>query len=550
MRKALLPIPEVRAFPDLTEDIFLSLEDTFATQCSFKDSYLRSTYRSKYVSKETLSPALRAEAAISKWLLVEENNARTTTRLIADTPTWRWCDYDRFLTFARDRIASILGPLPDGLLSFGSFTNGASTSHGRNVGCLERKFVDNIDSTQEAWSLLSSSIEGFEGWSSHSAVHLEPRIVKGNTMFTVPKSTEIDRVAAKEPDFNLFGQKAVGDHIRRRLRVSGINLNDQSVNRNLAKLGSKTRDLATIDLSSASDTVTSALVSTLLSPDWFVVLSKLRSDFTLIPAHGGKDPEWHENWMFSSMGNGFTFELESLIFLVLAQTTAYFSRVKGRISVYGDDIIVPTVLARRLRGVLCWFGFKVNTKKSFWTGSFRESCGGHFHAGSDVTPFYIRRPIDSLDQLMLFLNNLRKWAARGQVFDICDSAYFRIWMKYSTLVPMDLCGSGDESMDTYLHVPGKPSRSSYLPKIVRLLKLEKELSLGGYLQWLSAADRCLKQAEIDNLPDLPESPSWRLSKQVHRRFVTRKGSGVWNVQPPSFLEELDAGVVHSDGVGG
>ena len=198
--------------------------------------------------------------------------------------------------------------------------------------------------------------------------------VKGNVLFTVPKKTDIDRCACKEPDINMFLQKGVGNHIRSRLRKHAINLNDQSRNRRLAQEGSVALgQLATIDLSSASDSISIEVVRLLLPNEWFEYLNDIRSHFTEI------DGENHRLEMFSSMGNGFTFELESLIFFVLCRAVQYFTGTPGVLSVYGDDIVLPSEIFYDAEFVLRKFGFSVNSDKSFHTGPFRESCGGHCH---------------------------------------------------------------------------------------------------------------------------------------------------------------------------
>ena len=160
-----------------------------------------------------------------------------------------------------------------------------------------------------------------------SEAGLEPRFVNGNVMFTVPKNSEIDRCACKEPDLNMFLQKGFGNQIRYLLKKkAGVDLNNQLINRELARVGSVDGSLMTVDLSSASDSVTSALVGRLLPPDWFWYLDLVRSPVTMI------DGEVHLNEMFSSMGNGFTFELESLLFYAITRATAYFGGWNGHIS--------------------------------------------------------------------------------------------------------------------------------------------------------------------------------------------------------------------------
>jgi len=169
------------------------------------------------------------------------------------------------------------------------------------------KYVGRADVTEGAYSYFLTAYCESEGWSSNKC--LSVNVVTSNVMFTVPKNSQIDRCACKEPDGNMFMQKAVGDHIRSRLKQRcGIDLNDQSRNRSLAQQGAITGALATIDLSAASDSLTTGLCELLLPDLWFSLLMALRSPSTSI------DGVLHVNEMMSSMGNGFTFEVESLLF--------------------------------------------------------------------------------------------------------------------------------------------------------------------------------------------------------------------------------------------
>jgi hypothetical protein len=99
------------------------------------------------------------------------------------------------------------------------------------------------------------------------------------------------------------------------------------------------------------------------------------------------------------MGNGFTFPLETLIFWALAACCVRPEDV-GKVSVYGDDIIVPTYAYALLTEVLVAAGFLVNSKKSFVDGPFRESCGRDYLSGIDIRPSYIK---DALSGSTLFV---------------------------------------------------------------------------------------------------------------------------------------------------
>lgn len=199
-----------------------------------------------------------------------------------------------------------------------------------------------------------------------------------------------------------------------------IDLDNQEVNRLLALIGSIDGTLATLDLSMASDTVAYRLVEFLLRPDWFQALSSVRSEVGFYKANPKARQEtavFYEK--FSSMGNGFTFELETLIFWgILRAVSELAGETDHRLYVYGDDIVVPTPLAGHAMYYLKAAGFHINPDKSFSSGPFRESCGGHYFQGNDVTPFYVREPVDNLDRLFLLHNNVYRWFS--QLPGICD----------------------------------------------------------------------------------------------------------------------------------
>jgi hypothetical protein len=111
------------------------------------------------------------------------------------------------------------------------------------------------------------------------------------------------------------------------------------------------------------------------------------------------------------MGNGFTFELESLIFYAVVKATCEEMglndfEINRSVAVYGDDIIVPRAVAPQLYERLTLFGFAVNEDKSFTKGFFFESCGADYYDGHDVRPFFLRRDILTIKDMYFLLNSL------------------------------------------------------------------------------------------------------------------------------------------------
>jgi hypothetical protein len=148
------------------------------------------------------------------------------------------------------------------------------------------------------------------------------------------------------------------------------------------------------------------LVLDLLPFDLFCALEQCRTAKGVLPS--GEIVDYQK---FSSMGNGATFELETLIFWGIASAVVeLYGASDRRVLVYGDDIIVSTEVAGHLVDYLRVFGFVPNLKKSFLDGPFRESCGKHYFHGTDVTPFYFRRPIDTVSRLYWAANTVKRYS--------------------------------------------------------------------------------------------------------------------------------------------
>lgn len=249
------------------------------------------------------------------------------------------------------------------------------------------------------------------------------KVVNNNKIAFVPKTALTDRVIAVEPLLNGYLQKGVDDFIRNRLKRIGINLQDQSLNQEMARLGSlddSPEGFVTIDLSSASDSISIGLVRSLLPAEWFSYLNSLRPRFGTI---GSKDIYYHK---FCSMGNGFCFPLETLLFTA-ACVSVGCGKAGTDFSVYGDDIIVRKRYAANLIALLGVMGFAVNKRKTFLEGPFRESCGADWFGGEDVRPFILDFELDNLSSLFKFVNLTQRNERTTSFFSaLRDTIYFSI----------------------------------------------------------------------------------------------------------------------------
>jgi hypothetical protein len=222
----------------------------------------------------------------------------------------------------------------------------------------------------------------------------------------VPKDSRGPRIISCEPAELMFIQQGIMRLLYRILEshflTSGyINFSDQSINQSKAREGSINSQYATIDLKDASDRVSLSLVKELFPEPWVRCFTACRSDSTILP--DGREVKLQK---FAPMGSSCCFPVEALVFWALASAS-----VKGRreIYVYGDDIICPPYMVGEIVDTFEAVGLQVNRDKCYTQGPFRESCGGDFHKGMDVTPLKLRKAIGSSPSHWVssveFLNN-------------------------------------------------------------------------------------------------------------------------------------------------
>jgi len=233
---------------------------------------------------------------------------------------------------------------------------------------------------------------------------LEPGAEIPVKVITVPKTLKTPRIIAIEPTAMQYAQQAVLASILDSLQKDDflrtvIGFNDQTPNQRMALKGSIDGSLATLDLSEASDRVSNQHVREMLvnHPHLSGAVDASRSRKADVPGHGVIRLS-----KFASMGSALCFPFEAMVFTTLIfmgierelSTSLSRGRIeafKGKVRVYGDDIIIPVDYVPSVVRVLETFGYRVNSGKSFWTGKFRESCGRDYYAGHDVTPVKVRR---------------------------------------------------------------------------------------------------------------------------------------------------------------
>lgn len=261
---------------------------------------------------------------------------------------------------------------------------------------LSRKESDNL-----LWGRLRKPFDIFS-WKLERCV----TFVNGSRFASVPKNNDTDRPINIEPFGNILVQSSIGLEVKGVLK-SYFNVALDEVpdihRRRITNL-----DDATIDLKSASDRISIDLCRFLLPKRIFTRLMLARSPFVL-----GLDGMFMPTNKISSMGNGFTFELMSLILTAISRV------LDDKSSVFGDDIIISSDKAERLIELLESVGMKVNRDKSFIDGDFRESCGANFHAKEGYIESYDFLWPQSINDCIMVLNKcfrLRKYQSFNALY--------------------------------------------------------------------------------------------------------------------------------------
>jgi len=379
------------------------------------DEHFRMHQLAALIRKYPLEPSLSGmnpeEKARGTFMTAEHRCKRVNQRILAT----RRVNRDRHwkLIFQmRGFIAFVLGDTPplSSIYRASDFTGGAAIGvHGNATNfarkatsdvwtCTSRALSHSFGALMENFHLCElllaqpgKSVVCLDSALLGQALRDRVKCVHYNKLAFVPKTAKTHRSIAVEPLLNSFVQNGIDKTIRVKLLKVGIDLRYQSPNQEMARLGSIEAEnpYCTIDLSSASDTIATELVSELLPPEWFDLLDQTRS-------HYYKDGATIRKYeKFVSMGNGFCFPLQTLIFAAVCHACSRNRGITNDFRVYGDDIIVRQEIAEEVVAKLRDLGFLPNPRKTFLKGVFRESCGTDWHTGVNVRPIFIDKPLDS-----------------------------------------------------------------------------------------------------------------------------------------------------------
>ena len=292
------------------------------------------------------------------------------------------------------------------------YYNNLLPKHG--PGAVADRLSSNEKWNQHTWPsrlerILPYGEYALPNWAYYSQMEkvdiLEPGSEIPVRVITVPKTLKTPRIIAIEPTAMQYMQQAILRSILDAVQEddflsSVIGFDDQEPNRLLACKGSLSGELATLDLSEASDRVSNQHVRLMLRnhPHLLEAVQATRSRKADVPGHGVIRLA-----KFASMGSALCFPFEAMVFMTLVlmgisrELSAPLSngpsirRYRRQVRVFGDDIIVPQRHVLSVVSRLETFGFLVNRSKSYWTGRFRESCGREYFNGHDVSIVKVRQ---------------------------------------------------------------------------------------------------------------------------------------------------------------
>lgn len=266
------------------------------------------------------------------------------------------------------------------------FSNGATAEVKRGAGIAQKVFAGSrtIELAQ-ADAMISFASPYFNQFTLSTGCAIWQQ---------VPKGIDKKRGISMEPTVNQYYQYALfkgldsyfHDHPE-----MGIDLENQDLSRDMCQKGSANCRYGTIDLSSASDTVTWPLVKTLLRdcPDLLRYIKLVRTPRVSI---NGKVITMVK---YAPMGSSLCFPIECIVFAAIASYACWISGIPQNFRVYGDDIIIDCRAFQACVELLQLLHFEVNRDKSYGPVShFLEACGMEAYYGYDVTPCRLSRKLD------------------------------------------------------------------------------------------------------------------------------------------------------------
>lgn len=288
----------------------------------------------------------------------------------------------------------------------------------------------------------------------------------------VPKKWDSMRTILPQSTLGSSYFLALGNYMVDRMAKNGYRLSTlQDKHRALVCKFSMTLSHSTGDLSEASDSFYNDVINMLLPRAWYVATKKGR----ILNATLGLKNQENLLSSFMTMGVGYTFPLQTVLFYSLIEAIRTLAGAQGFCSVYGDDLIYPSVIHKQVGYVLSCLRFKLNADKTFCEAPFRESCGADYFRGIEVRAYqpegvYCQMgKADYLATLYKTWNNLaRHWDMRKKLPITAHFLHKEMLRCYGVVhqVPMgypDFSGIQTKDILTDWYIPYSPVEVKVLP---------------------------------------------------------------------------------------
>jgi len=252
-----------------------------------------------------------------------------------------------------------------------------------------------------------------------------PQIESASHLYAVPKTQKAPRLIAAEPACNQWCQQSVREYLADAISAcfigDSIDFGRQELSGELALIASVSGNLATIDLSSASDRLSCSVVERVFRKNGPLLSAMIACRTRFVTNDlDKKSPSLHKLRKFASMGSALTFPIQSIVFFTLcvaagivAEGAAMKDMIKlaKKVRVYGDDLIVPVAWVPFVEQLFSKLFLKINVSKTYTGKNFRESCGYDCFIGDDVSPgqvreFYDESKLSTLQGVVEASNNL------------------------------------------------------------------------------------------------------------------------------------------------